>query len=67
MSNLCRDCPANGCGAYHDICPMYAEYKKQREAEKRDLKDKNRTYRAYISAKSLRTPKALKRTSKRGE
>ena len=29
----CKDCPDVGCGSYHDICPKYQEFKKQKRIE----------------------------------
>ena len=26
----CKDCPKKGCGAYHDECPEYQEFRKER-------------------------------------
>lgn len=26
----CKNCPAKGCGSYHDECEKYQEYQKQR-------------------------------------
>ena len=27
----CKDCPKKGCGPYHDECPEYQEFKKERQ------------------------------------
>ena len=29
----CKDCEKVGCGAYHDICEKYLEYKKSKKKE----------------------------------
>lgn len=42
MEAPCKDCPDKGCGAYHDKCPKYQEYKSitnQQKEEKR-IRDK---------------------------
>jgi len=31
MHAPCRDCPKKGCGSYHDKCPEYIEYRKERD------------------------------------
>ena len=36
MKAPCIDCPERGCGAYHDQCKIYKQYKA--EAEKLQLK-----------------------------
>lgn len=33
MENPCLKCDKTGCGAYHDICDPYQEYRKFRTAE----------------------------------
>lgn len=42
MEIPCRDCPRQGCGAYHDICPEYLEWKMQEEAKKKRIKESNK-------------------------
>lgn len=37
----CRDCPRQGCGAYHSECELYQEALRQKEAEK---KARNKDY-----------------------
>ena len=27
----CKDCPKKGCGPYHDECPEYQEFRKERD------------------------------------
>ena len=27
----CKDCPKKGCGSYHDQCPEYQEFRKEKE------------------------------------
>lgn len=50
MENPCKNCPKQGCGSYHDICPEYIEWKKQ-ELERRNLIKKNKAFhgREYIA------------------
>lgn len=31
----CKECPRKGCGAYHDKCKEFAEYKAKLEANKK--------------------------------
>ena len=45
----CEKCP---CGAYHDKCDLYLQYKKQREAYNERNKDDNQ-YKAYVTDKKL--------------
>lgn len=33
MKNPCMGCPKAGCGAYHDKCPEYQEYRHGKEKE----------------------------------
>ena len=31
MNHPCKDCPRQGCGAYHDKCPKVKEWDKKRD------------------------------------
>ena len=31
MQAPCKDCPKQGCGTYHDECPEYQEFRKERD------------------------------------
>lgn len=33
MDVPCKDCERKGCGSYHDICPMYQEFKKEKNED----------------------------------
>lgn len=39
MTPPCKDCEKKGCGLYHDICPLYQQFKKEREKEYKYRKD----------------------------
>ncbi len=45
----CKDCQNKGCGAYHDECPEYQEYKIKHEQEKEEIRMKNKAENDYTS------------------
>ena len=40
MQAPCKDCPKQGCGAYHDKCPNYQLFRKERDALAEERKKK---------------------------
>jgi hypothetical protein len=44
MECPCRYCEKKGCGAYHDICEKYKEYREFRESISRQKELKVKTY-----------------------
>ena len=44
MECPCRYCEKKGCGAYHDICGKYKEYREFRESISRQKELKVKTY-----------------------
>lgn len=39
----CKDCPRKGCGAYHDECPDYQEFRKERDKLNDELHEKKKS------------------------
>ena len=49
MDNPCKNCPRQGCGAYHDECPEYLKWKAKEDAKKQVIKEgKKYNGRVYI-------------------
>ena len=67
MDNPCKNCPRQGCGAYHDECPEYLKWKREEEEKKNRIKEGNMYHgRDYIkeSVFKCRTHRAFKCTKK---
>ena len=47
--SVCKNCPNQGCGAYHDICPEYQEQKAQLEEEHK-REQLNRSFSDYYAS-----------------
>lgn len=39
----CKDCPRKGCGAYHDECPDYQAFRKERDKFNDELHEKKKS------------------------
>lgn len=53
----CKDCPAKGCGSYHDECEKYIEYQKQRLENLDNIykeKEQNILFRDYIRDRHIK-------------
>ena len=37
MESPCKGCERNGCGVYHDQCPVFQEWRKAREEMNRKM------------------------------
>lgn len=61
INSPCGSCERKGCGAYHDICPAYTNYKMRRN----EIKFKKRAENAIKQDKYDRTRNMLK-TSRHG-
>ncbi len=67
MEAPCKDCPKKGCGSYHDQCPDFIEYKKEREKiyEARKLRIKQETDINYMTVRRIAKAKNSSRPKQR--
>ena len=64
----CKDCPKKGCGAYHDKCPEYKEFKEYQLKSKEEYKKKLMVeveMNSYITEKALKAKKLRTRLKQR--
>lgn len=44
----CKNCEKKGCGAYHDICPEYVQWKGERIQTSRSMKKEKKVNSAIV-------------------
>lgn len=56
MDNPCKNCPRQGCGAYHDECTEYLKWKAKEDAKKQAIKESKKfNGRVYISETTFKS------------